>query len=272
MVQSTFVRVHRGFELPVASFKNPPVGEVWFGLRLAPLTAFKAVHYGAFWDLIRKDYPECEDQSPVFDQLSPYYGGPESFPLPRVWYLHRDRNYLIQLQPNRIWLNWRRLTESDQYPRFESLFPAFQETIARFAEFARANNIGDVMAVGGELSYVNHIPSLDSAQLYSDVGEFMDDVRWGAHRSLPTPDGLAWRTEFSLGKDKLFVDLKTGRERAGAQRAIFILEIRAATVFEPTSAAGDCLGWFHTANRLIVDAFCEVTTEKAQREHWQRID
>jgi uncharacterized protein (TIGR04255 family) len=256
----------------VANFKWPPVGEVSFGLWFAPLAAFKTVHYGAFWDLIRQDYPECDDKPQVFEPPTSPVGNPEWFPFPRVWYLHRSRNYLIQLQPNRIWLNWRRLNDMDEYPRFETLIPIFRDVVKQFADFAAANNIGDLVATGGELSYVNQIPVGEIWADYSEVGNFMEDVRWVAGRNtLPKPSGIAWRADFELGTDRLNVNLKSGKELLGAQRPLYMLEIRAAnsvgSEFEP-----DPFSWFERANRLIVESFCELTTRRAQREFWKRTD
>jgi len=260
-----------GYRLPVASFKSPPVGEVSFGLGFSPLTAFKVAHYGAYWDVIRKDYPECEDKPQVFDSTSSAISLGEWFPPPRVWYLHRDRNYLIQLQPNRIWLNWRRLNDAVEYPRFETLFPIFRQIVEQFAEFSRANNLGNIVATSGELSYVNYIPPADSKQPYSDIGDFMLDVRWAEGRkSLPNPDGIAWRAEFTMGNSKLSVDLKSGK-RADTQRSLYVLEIRASNSVG-TEFTANPFDWFPTANKMIVAAFCEVTTEKAQREYWHRVD
>lgn len=253
------------------TFKNPPVGEVSFGLGFAALATFKVAHFGSFWDLIRKDYPECEDKPPVLDPTSLPVGMSGWFPLPRVWYLHRDRNFLIQLQQNRIWLNWRRLNESEQYPSFETLFPIFQATVARFVDFVHGNNLGEIMPNVAELAYVNQIPSGDSSRPYSDVGEFMEDLRSPHYKYLPSPDGIAWRSEFTVGEDKLSIDLKSGKEIAGAQRSIYMLEIRSSRNFRDQSTAIP-FDWFMTANKLIVNAFCDVTTEKAQREYWQRTD
>ncbi len=259
--------------MPVATFKRPPVGEFSFGLAFAPLTAFKVAHYGAFWDLIRKDYPECDDQPQIVDAAS---GPPVSvagwFPLPRVWYLHRNRNYLIQLQPNRIWFNWRRLNEAEEYPRFETLVPVFRETVKQFSDFASANNIGRVEPTGAELTYVNQIPAGKLWRAYSDVGNFMEDVRWTEGRkTLPKPDGVAWRAEFKLGSDNLAVDLKSGRELVGEQRPFYVLEFRAFTA-QRSELEGNTFEWYRKANKLIVDAFCELTTIKAQHDHWQRAD
>jgi len=256
--------------MPVASFKKPPVGEVSFGLWFQPLPAFKTAHYGAYWDLIRKDYPECEDKPPVLD-ANPlgFRQVGDWFPPPRVWYLHRDRNLLIQLQPNRIWLNWRRISDGDEYPRFEALLPVFRATVQQFAEFLRANNVGSVLPHGGELSYVNQFPPGDQSQPYSDIGEVLKDVSWSAgHKVLPNPDGIAWRAEFTVDGDRLSVDLKTGK-RSDTQQNLHVLEIRA---FTGTSSTFDIDSWFPKANTLVVGAFCDLTTERAQRELWQRVD
>jgi uncharacterized protein (TIGR04255 family) len=260
-----------GLSLPVANFKNPPVGEVSFGLGFSPLPGFKVAHFGAFWDLIRKDYPECEDKAPLFDASSPPAVIPDWFPFPRVWYVHRERNFLVQLQPNKIWLNWRRLNEAEAYPRFEKLFPIFADLVGLFTKFAEGNNLGQLMTTGADLSYVNHIPSAGSPSPYTDAAEFVQDLRSAQRRYLPSPDGIAFRTEFTIGDDKLSVDLKSGRERVEPQRPIFILEIRAWASLKPERDT-EPLKWFTHANELIVNAFCDVTTVKAQREHWQRID
>jgi uncharacterized protein (TIGR04255 family) len=255
----------------VANFRKPPVGEVSFGLRFAPLTTFRAAHFGMFWDLVRSDYPECEDKPQFYDPTSPPVSVPEWFPYPRVWYVHRNRNLLLQLQPNGIWLNWRRLNEGEPYPRFERLFPIFRETVERFANFARGNNLGDVAPAAAELLYVNHIPSEDSSQPYSDVGEFMQGLSSPRRKVLPAPDGVAWRAEFTVADDKLSVDLKSGKARVGTQERLYILEIRAWVQLNFENAESS-FPWFIRANKLIVDAFCDVTTEKAQREYWQRTE
>jgi uncharacterized protein (TIGR04255 family) len=255
---------------PAANFELPPVGEVSFGLSFVPLTSFKIVHFGAFWDLIREDYPECDDKPQVFDAPNAPISVTEWFPLPRVWYLHRARNYLIQLQPNRIWFNWRRLTDAEEYPRFDALAPRFRSTVKQFVDFANNNNIGPVNPMAAELTYVNQVPAGEVWQEYSDVGNFMEDVRWSGGRTLlPKPSGIAWRAEFQIGSDKLSVELKSGEEITGAKRRMFFLEIRASTIL-PVAGVLDHFDWFNRANHLIVNAFCELTTKKAQNDYWKR--
>jgi uncharacterized protein (TIGR04255 family) len=258
--------------VPVANFKRPPIGEVSFGLSFIPLNAFKAAHYGAFWDLIRKDYPDCDDKPQVFDLPGPPPLTAEWFPLPRVWYLHRDRNFLIQLQPNKIWLNWRRLNDAEDYPRFEALLPIFRDAVGQFSDFVSDSNIGTVSATSGELSYVNQIPIGEIWHDYSDVGKFMEDVRWvGGRKTLPNPTGIAWRADFNVGSDRLSVNLTSGKEAVGAQRPMYVLEIRASSANDTAFTRND-FEWFNKANKLIVEAFCELTTAKAQSEYWKRTD
>jgi uncharacterized protein (TIGR04255 family) len=171
-----------------------------------------------------------------------------------------------------MWFNWRRLNAAEEYPRFEALVPVFRETVTQFSNFAGANNIGKIDPTGAELTYVNQIPAGSLWQAYSDVGNFMEDLRWTEGRkALPKPDGIAWRAEFKLGSDNLAVDLKSAKELVGEQRPSYVLEIRASTN-EKTEVEAISFEWFNKANKLIVDAFCELTTKKAQNDHWERTD
>ena len=121
---------HSESTMPAVNYKNPPISEVSFGLAFTPLDGFRTSHYGLFWNQIRSDYPETVDQPPILTQL-PSISIQEnkfSFPLPRCWYIHRDRKLLIQLQSDRIWLNWRHLTSADDYPHFPSITRPLQAT------------------------------------------------------------------------------------------------------------------------------------------------
>ena len=168
----------------MVNYKNAPISEVSFGLAFTPLDGFRTSHYGLFWDQIRSDYPETVDQLPLIraEEMPPivFSENRSPFPLPRCWYIHKDRNLLIQLQANRIWLNWRRLAPSPaDYPHFPALFARFRHVVGLLREFLLGANVGILAQTAFDLVYVNHIPAGKLWTSYGDVGRFMRDVALG---------------------------------------------------------------------------------------------
>jgi uncharacterized protein (TIGR04255 family) len=263
----------------VVNYKNPPISEISFGLSFAPLDGFRVSHYGLFWDRIRIDYPETTDQVPFFnpDEVLPSPSVIQEnkfpFPLPRCWYIHRDRKLLIQLQSNRVWFNWRRLASADEYPHFEVLFAQFQYVIGLLEEFLLNTNVGKLDATALELVYVNHIPAGKLWNRYGDVGNFMRDVSWRSDASrLPMPSGIGWTAIFGFDEVRVTADLKAGKEPSGEQRSIYALELRATSIGRGEIFNRPELGWYRRAHHLLHDAFADLTTEEAQRDYWLRTD
>jgi uncharacterized protein (TIGR04255 family) len=104
------------------TFEQPPLVEVSFGLFYKQPENFRAAHYGAFWSKIKPEFVGVEDRVAVGDIQARLLTRVDAFPLPRVWFEHKDHYLLIQLQPDRFYLNWRKLHDGE-YPRYESLLP-----------------------------------------------------------------------------------------------------------------------------------------------------
>ena len=49
----------------IPSYKKPPVIEVVWSVQFSKLPWLTAAHTGLFWDIIRKEYPRCEEQAPI---------------------------------------------------------------------------------------------------------------------------------------------------------------------------------------------------------------
>jgi len=105
-------------ELP--QYAKPPVVEVAISVQFNPLVRFQPVHFGLLWERLRARYPITEHYPPlgsvveVFgaQALAPMMLHIESvpnFPVGRCWYLTEDRQRVVQVQPDRFILNWRKL-------------------------------------------------------------------------------------------------------------------------------------------------------------------
>ncbi len=80
--------------------------------------------------------------------------GPE--PL-RFWLLSEDQRTLLQVQNDRIILNWRRLEPGDEYPRYLALQPEFEQRWQQFVEWTA--DLGPVQPTVADVTFVNVITS-----------------------------------------------------------------------------------------------------------------
>src|SRR5438552_8033684 len=78
-------------------------------------------------------------------------------PLRRVFLIHSDRTYLMQLQPDRFIHNWRKTIDSDEYPNFETAKQKFMRGWELFRGFVSDRQLGSIEIKGYEVTYVNHI-------------------------------------------------------------------------------------------------------------------
>jgi uncharacterized protein (TIGR04255 family) len=253
------------------TFERPPLNEVSFGLFFAPIADLRTSHYGAFWSRLRPDFNETADK--------PIVGNPagfqfvEWFPLPRVWFVHKDKEQLLQLQPNRFYFNWRRALTTTPYPRFERLEPLFCGHLETFKAFLREEALGTPEITGVELVYVNHIYKGEGWGEISEVGEVFPDLSWRTRATKVMDEkGFAWHGSFRTPTVRLEADIKSASTKEGEQkREMFLFELRALSRKVPQTP--DAIReWFQAANATIVAAFRDLTSERMQKEIWRRVD
>lgn len=132
-------------------FDAPPVFETALSLQFEELEDFRTVHFGRFHELVRESFPIAEDHSRADRiveefpkalrprlQLVPKPPGPE-----RVWFRDRtDGTLLLQVQPDRFALNWRRSSDCEDYPSFVVNGKRFVEEFQRFVGFCSEQELG----------------------------------------------------------------------------------------------------------------------------------
>jgi hypothetical protein len=111
----------RARDLP--SFSEPPVNEVAIGIGFRPLRSWGSVAPGEFRSLVRERYPKVEDKGPLPPMVAPTeiglsFGVLDMPPVRRTWFLTDTEETLIQIQEDRLHVNWRRVREEDAYPRY----------------------------------------------------------------------------------------------------------------------------------------------------------
>lgn len=251
------------------TYKNPPLNEVTFGLHFSPIVGLRTAHFGLFLSRLRPEFSEALDKPPVSDspQDAMSAAAGEWLPLPRVWFLHKNKDQLIQLQSNRFYFNWRR-NSGAAYPRFEVLLPQFVEYVAKLGEFLATESLGALEVKGFELTYTNTIYEGEGWQGVSQIDSIFPALALSAGRA-NRMTGLTWHGVFAEEVGRLDMDLKLGRTQEDPPRQVVVLELSTRHSEGPPTM--DSLnGWFKAANSTIVSTFGDITNPKLQEEVWGR--
>ena len=255
------------------SFEAPPVIEVVCSVQFEPLRLFNTVHYGQFLERVRNQYPRTEDRTPVVDQFEPLKKSisTETFdtpPLRRVFYVDESGNFLLQLQPSRFMANWRRMRDTDQYPRFSAPYTRFLEGWDTFLHFTEDRKIGLPQVNQYELTYINHVEAFDRP-FPEAIEQLLPSFAWTSNRSigfLPFPSGMSSRLRFPLPDDAGALYLKIERARRNRdQKEVLVIDFTARGPAAPDWS--DMRSWFTVAHEWVVKGFADLTSPEAHR-HW----
>jgi uncharacterized protein (TIGR04255 family) len=147
---------------------NPPIVELVLGAQFSPLTRLTAGHFGLFWKDLVNDWSTPEDKPLVEDQQEVFEGPrwtvpkrlqlrlePAQFP-GRFALGHKDKDRLVQIQPTRFHLNWRK--REGVYPSYRRMIVEFFEMFSRFGGFAERMGLGPLELNQWELTYVDSFP------------------------------------------------------------------------------------------------------------------
>jgi uncharacterized protein (TIGR04255 family) len=166
---------NRGLALP--SFERPPVVEVAIGVEFLPLPALTVVPMVELRPILRDRYPHIEEQ-PALPSVP--VGGPRpelnfqiatGIPPLRIWFLSEDRTELLQVQGDRLVLNWR-ADFKNPYPRYRQLAPTFFRNWEIFEREVRDRALGELQPIVAEVTYVNRVQLEDGESLFDVLSVF----------------------------------------------------------------------------------------------------
>lgn len=259
-------------------YKKPPVIEVVCGVQFEEIKSLQSVHYGEFWQRIKRDYPKTEDMPPlreIFEskealapsvQLEAF----EMPPLRRIFFVDNTDNYLLQMQPTRFLANWRKRSETDEYPRFSKAYDRFINGLNEFESFVK-NLIGISPVVNQfELTYINHMLEKD---IPYPIGmkyylSFLALNMERAEAFLPVPRSFQSRLQFALPNSSGVLHITVSHGRRNDGQKVMVLDLTARG-----PAKNGIIGmeeWFKLAHEWIVRGFTDITSTAAHKE-WERI-
>lgn len=258
-------------KVPLPSFKKPPINEVVCGVRFFPPDNFRVPHIGLLWEKFRPYYPVIQHAPPLVSAKGEIaIDKTLGVPLPRIWFINKEDDQLIQFQIDRIYFNWRR--RKNDYPRYSYVIKHFENlwdiVVNLFNEF----NLGNFNPIECELTYVNHIPKGEGWNTIKDLSKIFNVFTWNhvTERFLQEPENVAWQTNFKLPENKgsLTISLKQAI-RTEDQVPLFVLELTARGPAESNNK-DTILKWFDLAHEWIVLSFVDLTTQEVQTKVWER--
>lgn len=252
------------------SYKNPPVNEVVCGMRFQPPEKLKIPHIGLLWSKFRGEYPNIQHANPIGQIIIDTETG---LPLPRVWFINKQDNQLIQFQYDRFYYNWR--CRNDVYPRYPNVIKNFEAAFKKINIVFTEYGLGELLPIELELSYINHIPKGEGWNTFEDLRKIFLDFPWkqAKERFLPNPAKITWTSVFQLpdGKGHLTVNVKEAT-RTRERVPIIVLELVARMVSESTIKKEEIREWYDLAHEWIVRGFTDLTTRSVQKDIWERED
>ena len=254
----------------------------------SPPLALRSVHVGLLWERWRNRFARTEDHPPL-PPVIPESFAPSPFAIPlqligdfqgvRTWFLTNSGDRIVQVQPDRLVLNWRKLDDdSGSYPRYATLRPEFTELLTDLLDFARSEQLGPGTIHQAEVTFVNPIPvaSVDGGGeigrllepwtgSYSD--EFLpeaEDVAINLRYRVPHPD-----TGAPIGR--LYAQASRALRQKSATdspEAVYLLQLFARGAPLDSTREG-ALGFLDVAHDWVVRGFTSLTTA-SMHQLWGR--
>ena len=254
----------------LSKYKNPPINEVVLGVTFKPLEKMKAAYIGLFWNIIKNDFPKCE-QAPVVGNIDDIIENETGLPIPRTWLINKEEDLLIQIQRNKFIFNWRKKDKS--YPHFNDVSGLFFKYLKVFSDFITINDLGSLDYNEFELTYVNNILKGEGWEEWKSIDNLFPDLIWNNNdtRFLSNPEGIVWQPFFSLPEKKgqLVIKVQPGFRRID-NYPLIIFEISAKAVVVNKSEE-EIRDWFNFSHEFIIKSFEDLTSSLVQDTVWGKI-
>lgn len=256
----------------LADFRRPPVIEVVLGIEFQPIPNLGAAQLTRLADSWADRYPHLEElpalpPSPVPGARGGFAGALVSVGAPalRLWRLSPDRDRLLQVQRDRLVLNWRRHEGEGAYPHYAQLRPDFEVALRETDEFLSGNRLGSIRGSVAEVVYVNRL-----AQERSQAAGLRRTVRggWPASERLGDPDAIQLNQSWDRGVGDRPATLSMTADSTPTDGAVLSWTYREALA--SASGSADALAALDRGHEAIVTSFAETTTDEMHVQ-WERI-
>lgn len=262
-------------------FDLPPIAEVALSIQTAPIPGLQTSHMAVFWqESMRDDYPHAQDQPPVPPAIERF--GEDAFlpnvvfgvglPFGRQWYLNEDQTRLVQLQNDRLVVNWRRLG-STSYPHYSNLREEIERLWQGWSDFLNSQGLRQQPVVQAEVTYINQVPVEDPLDGLSDLNRLFRVVSLDWPTEIGAAESVQFEQRFVVdapggGLARMYLAVSPGLLANGGSCISFNLTVRGAP---RDSSLLSALAWLDFAHNQITNTFADVTSAM-MREKWRQSD
>ncbi|SBT91422.1 TIGR04255 family protein [Streptomyces sp. DI166] len=256
-------------------FSEPPVVEVACGVKFRKVPELSGIRLAPLYDMWKSELPQIEEQPTLPSvESGPAGSSPKirvDFPSlreTRYWFHGENGNDLVQLQPDRLIVNWRSCGVGDTYPRFAYVLNHFSRRVADVSRFVEESFRSKLEILHVELSYINTLRAGESGQWdLEDIFHTWPDF---ATHHLGRPANSQIVFDFPIESTR------TGRDfflRVSIEPGVVGDETPGAfltmtTQGKPSSTSVDgALDALKEAHDHLVRSFAEITTQTAH-ERW----
>ncbi len=254
---------------PTIRYENPPIDEIVCGIRFDSIKELRSGHFGILWQKFRPDFPKIEDQNLVNPVPVEDFENPDKFPLPRVWFIHRDENEIIQVQRNCFLHNWRKRRADDEYPGYEKVVENFEKYLSRFQEFLAEESLGHLVPKQYELTYIDLIPKGHGWENPGNLEKIFPNLLSLTTQSILSNNvrSINWQIILNLpnGLGEVAISIRNAQRISNKQELIHVeFKVISNLAYQPMRA------WFQDAHNTIMNLFCNLTSDEIQEKFWGR--
>ena len=262
----------RPADLP--NYDNPPLTEVIVGVQYEPFEKFNAIMLGEIYSLFKPNFPEVEEK-PWLPPKMETFGGVSAPPAiqfgllpdpmaPRLWFLSRSKDHLLQFQKDRLLLNWTKRDSGDAYPHFDGILDTFVTCLGQLGKYYSSK--GHALRLSqAEVSYVNTIPVPSFSRLseWLLVGSPPEDpitsLRFASEEVMFDAKRRPTR--------RFYIEVDSAHAQEGDDKAYrLVLTVRGKPHADEQIGLADYLLAYR---RKIVETFDRINTTQAKKE-WGR--
>lgn len=261
-----------GDDLP--EFDAPPVVEVVLGVQFRALFGLRPIELGPLREQWRTSYPVVQEQPPLPPTVEARITGPPVVQFvvgpalqTRIWFLSEDQSSLVQLQHDRLTVNWRQIAGA-AYPRYPAVRAAFEERSQDLAHFVAARGLGQLSITQAEVTYINAIEA--APEQMGDLGRVLR--HWQAPTvRLGQPEQARIVVVFNvvnMGRPpvRMYATVDPARRPDGSTALFLTLTVRGAPAGDDLAEA---LEFIDQAHAQVVQSFAELTPETMHAQ-WGR--
>ena len=235
------------------------------GVDFVSIPGLNGPNIGRFWASLPAEFAQCD----VLARPSPPLSIINTSVEPRVWLTEPTGIWLLQIQNDRMVLNWRRKGESTEYPRYKNIAAKFRTYLQALQTFLKAELMAEWQPTVLQICYVNQIPVPSGTEDFSDL---FPDLTWRASgpRFLPSPEALALNASFALPGEfgRLFAAIKSPVQGLLGSCDHPVIQFELTIVGESRGGSDNeaIFTWFDDANIFINAAFVDLTGRAVRKD------